>query len=378
MKDKKTYRKSRNWRSLQLDDHEDNHVVKLSNCHQILYSGEIGLGSPEVQRFRVDFDTGSSDLWVISALCDDTCDLYDTEEITLSKYDEAKSETYETLSASFRVDYADGEWVDGHHAKDTLTWAGYTVPDTVFAQAFHLGDYDMCVVEDGVFGLAFSSLSSNNLTSPLLHVMNSNVLPHNVFSLFLDPQDDYDETNHFLGNNDNISSSRLIVGGIDTRLFDGCLAWHDVEKAGESGDEDLLLGFWGFALQNVHVTYIDDNGEEKLDTLQHENIEDKVAILDSGSTFIVGPLHSISIYLNKINATCYIEESLYSSYYDDDGASIDEIPCDNLLGWDYAGVGKCFSVIEDGVPILNRDYFHLLNRLRVERCEASRLRNEFD
>ena len=314
------------WRSLSVnDDDGDSHTVTLSNCHQILYSGEIGLGSPDMQTFRVDFDTGSSDLWVVSALCDDTCDAYDN----LTKYDATLSSTYEIQPTSFRIDYADGEWVDGHHAKDTLTWAGYKVPDTVFAQAFHLGDYEMCVSEDGVFGLAFSSLTSHNLTSPVSHVIDANVLPHNMFALYLDPRDNYDNSDKLI---EDGTTSKLIVGGVDTDLFDGCIVWHDVKKALSSNGE--VLGYWDFELKNVHTM----TNKDEVYPLNF-NSEDNIGILDSGSTFIVGPLHSINEYLEKINATCYVYTFSYYEY-DDDGATISEIDCEAYEGWDIAGVGK--------------------------------------
>jgi hypothetical protein len=88
--------------------------VGLSNCHLVLYSGEIALGtSTNPQTFLVDFDTASSDLWIPSAKCDETCtDLHPTWRL----YDETKSSTYKIMSTSprvnaFNIEYADGEAV---------------------------------------------------------------------------------------------------------------------------------------------------------------------------------------------------------------------------------------------------------------------------
>jgi hypothetical protein len=86
-------------------------AVKLSNCHLVLWSGEISLGTPG-QSFAVDFDTGSSDLWIPSAKCDETCNAFSDWR----KYDETKSSTYQAASTDpdlnhFSVEYEDGEVV---------------------------------------------------------------------------------------------------------------------------------------------------------------------------------------------------------------------------------------------------------------------------
>jgi hypothetical protein len=88
--------------------------VGLSNCHLVLYSGIITLGSPPtLQRFRVDFDTAGSDIWVPSKLCDETCA---SSHPTWNLYDPSLSSTYEMATTdrarnSFALEYQDGEAV---------------------------------------------------------------------------------------------------------------------------------------------------------------------------------------------------------------------------------------------------------------------------
>ena len=88
--------------------------VALSNCHLVLYSGMITLGSPPtLQHFRVDFDTAGSDLWVPSRLCDSTCAQVHP---SWNFYDPSISSTYELATEDlaknqFALEYQDGEAV---------------------------------------------------------------------------------------------------------------------------------------------------------------------------------------------------------------------------------------------------------------------------
>ena len=76
------------------------------------WTGTISIGTP-AQSFVIDFDTGSSDLWVPSTGCSGlTCALKD-------KYNPAKSSTSSKKTGTFSIEYGDGSTVSGPIYTDT-------------------------------------------------------------------------------------------------------------------------------------------------------------------------------------------------------------------------------------------------------------------
>lgn len=76
------------------------------------WAGYISIGTPP-QTFLIDFDTGSSDLWVPNAACSSlVC-------IAKSKYNVALSLTGQMQPGTFTIEYADNSTVSGPIYTDT-------------------------------------------------------------------------------------------------------------------------------------------------------------------------------------------------------------------------------------------------------------------
>ena len=294
--------------------------IGLSNCHMVLWTGEISIGTPP-QSFSVDFDTGSSDLWVPSSKCTEDCAPYSTWRL----YDETKSSTYTVADPNpelnaFREEYADGEIVRGEHAKDVLHLGDdVTIEDQIFAQITQLEGFTSCAGEEGLLGLGFADISSHNFPTTLNGLKQ--VLKNSVFSMFLDAtHDDYPGDNIPDGDQgygrDHATSanSELVFGGVDQTKYMGCLQWHALGQFHEING-DTFAGYWDIML---------DGGVNFQNTALLG--ASKLAIIDSGSSFVLGPSEAVGAIAEKAGVICF----------DLSGEDPEVVECDRAEGFDTA------------------------------------------
>lgn len=84
-----------------------------------LWQGNISVGTP-LQPYTVDFDTGSSDLFLPGSTCQTNCKGHKI-------YNPASSSTAADRHKTFSLRYGDGSQVAGEQYSDTVTIAGLTV-----------------------------------------------------------------------------------------------------------------------------------------------------------------------------------------------------------------------------------------------------------
>ena len=336
--------KSWNWRNRrpprQLDDGDSDSIgaLALSNCHLVLWTGDVSIGTPP-QEFTLDFDTGSSDIWVPSRHCDETCDTFDHWR----RYDSKASTTHQGVAGNqpFLAQYIDGEKVSGFYAQDVLRLGDFVeIDNQVFGEVTSLEQFETCAVEEGVFGLAFNMAfhSYPAGATPLSNLATK--LRHPVFALYLDDQEDYpmpDDTVEMQpdahGNSKHGTApatgahSELVFGGVNQNHYEGCLSWHDLGQFSLQ-DGSTFQGYWDFKLDTVKL------GDSPLAA------GSTLALVDSGSTYVVGPVDAIGYAAEQNQAVCFNMK--------DDGEP-DIVDCTNPFGFEAASIDcdqKTFHPLE--------------------------------
>jgi hypothetical protein len=143
----------------------------------------IEIGMP-AQKFKVIFDTGSSNLWVQSKVCQ-------TPGCLQHKgFDHSKSMTFRKHFVRgkipvFSIRYGTGK-ITGEFVKDVVNVAGITVVDQIFGLTYkEEGFAFMNVPFEGILGLSFPTISKSNSVPFFDNVISHNLLKHNIFSIFL-------------------------------------------------------------------------------------------------------------------------------------------------------------------------------------------------
>ncbi|GAA5952922.1 hypothetical protein JCM8115_002384 [Rhodotorula mucilaginosa] len=118
-----------------------------------LWAGKITIGSP-AQSFIMDFDTGSSDLWVPSSACSGSgCG-------THAKYTATSSSTSKAVTGkTLNVQYGDGSTASGPVYSDSVTVGGLTATGQTFGTATTLTGNFGSSPSDGLVGMAYPALS---------------------------------------------------------------------------------------------------------------------------------------------------------------------------------------------------------------------------
>ncbi|KAK8042985.1 eukaryotic aspartyl protease [Apiospora phragmitis] len=234
-------------------------VAAKPEKNDVEYLSPVKIGG---QTVNLDFDSGSSDLWVFNSQLSAAA----TQGHQI--YDPTKSKTFKMMQgASFQISYGDGSGAAGNVGTDTVDLGGATVP----AQAIELATaVSKSFVQDtnnnGLLGLAFSKL--NTVKPQQQKTFFDNVMPslaEPVFTADLRAQ----------------AAGAYEFGRIDNTKFTGAMTWVKVDNS---------QGFWQFNSEKFAV----DGGAPQAGTPGSQ------AIADTGTTLILADPKAVQAYYSKV------------------------------------------------------------------------------
>ncbi|KAI0632386.1 acid protease [Trametes polyzona] len=262
------------------------------------WTGPITIGNPP-QNFTIDFDTGSSDLWVPTISC--------VECKNHAQYDPAESSSSKKRNGTFSIRYGDGSTTSGIPYSDTVVVGGVQVTDQVFAAVTNESAQFTTDPADGVMGLAFPALSNLYNKPFFFNAMEQGTAPKGEFAFKLDQ-----------------TGSELFIGGTNDALYKGEVEYHNVSDKS---------GFWQIAGASVAL------GGAPL-------AADFDTIIDSGSTIITAPKAAAEAFWAAVDGAKVFdaEQGFWS------------VPCDSVPEVTFSWGGKNWTISSDDFNAGMTDY----------------------
>ncbi|XP_057585230.1 pregnancy-associated glycoprotein 2-like [Hippopotamus amphibius kiboko] len=231
----------------------------LRNSQDLVYFRHITIGTPP-QEFRVIFDTGSADLWVLSIYC------FSPACRAKKLFNPHLSTTFQHMREFFKLKYDCGRSV-GSLGYDTVR-IGNLVD---LGQAFSLSERQIGFGNkpfDGILGLGYPSIALEGITPVFDNLKTQGVISQPVFAFYL--------------SNGKENGSVVMFGSVDHSYHRGELKWTPVSQT----------SYWQISMNRITMKGMVVgcfNGCQ--------------AILDTRTSFLVGPPRLVTTIQKLINAT---------------------------------------------------------------------------
>jgi len=261
------------------------------------YLCNISIGTPG-QTLLLDFDTGSSDLWVFST------ELSSSLRKGHTAFNSSKSSTWKAgTNQTWQIQYGDGSTASGDVGYDTVNIGGVTVKSQAVELAKTLSAQFAQGSGDGLLGLAWPSINtvmtngaSDPQSTPVANMISQGDIPADA-QLFTGALYSYRDTG---------DSSFYTFGYIDQSLVTASgqeVEWTPIDNS---------QGFWMFPSTASTI-----NGQT---TTQSGN----TAIADTGTTLCLVSDEVCEALYNQIPGASYNEE--YQGYIIPNTVTVDQLP----------------------------------------------------
>ncbi|KAI0310964.1 acid protease [Amylostereum chailletii] len=239
---------------------------KLTDDSEDLWYGKISVGTP-AKTFTVDFDTGSSDLFLPGPSCGTTCSGH-------TIYTPSDSSTSKSLSKSFKLEYGDKSTVSGTQYTDTVSIAGIKVTKQTLgvAKTYSTGFESDEYPADGLLGMGFKSISDYDANPPFQNMIAAGSVDDSVFGFKL-----------------STSGSELYLGGTNSNLYTGSFTYVPVTTE----------GYWQVTLGALNV-----NGKKV--------VSSTTSIVDTGTTLLIGDSTNVKAVYDLIPGSKDAGDGTYS------------------------------------------------------------------
>jgi len=299
--------------------------VSLINVGDAEYFGEVDIGVPP-QKFKVIYDSGSSNLWVPSKSCTNC-------KRGSPAYDSKSSSAYTEDGQSFSLQYGTGS-CNGFISTDSVTMGGLTMTNFKFGEVTkEAEDVFGQAPFDGILGLGPAAAAVDHVPMPMQTLVDQKKIDHNVFAFYL--------------SSGGKTGSTLSLGGPDPSFYTGDIHYVPVAKAAK------LLPYWLVSVSDIKI-----DGEKTSSCNFLFGLFGCEMVVDTGTSLLAGPKSSVDKLIEKVgkvNEDCSNVNSLPMLSFSIAGKDFDLGPDFYVLrGEDDSGKVACelgIQSIDAGVPI---------------------------